>query len=163
VEEVSPFVDRLVQFVKRVTGTLGDQDGSDIELEVALLEAVANAVIHGNRKDPHKRVYVSCRCSMDGEVLLTIRDEGQGFDIHAIPDPLTEENLLRTHGRGIRLMQALMDEVDFEQGGKVVCMRKRLRNRVSGNPARPAHSPSEDPCAGARLEACAGKSPQMQC
>jgi serine/threonine-protein kinase RsbW len=133
-----------MQFVKRLTGTLGDQEGSEIELEVALVEAVANAVIHGNRKDPQKRVYVTCRCSMDGEVLLTIRDEGQGFDIHAVPDPLTEENLLLTHGRGIRLMQALMDEVEFEQGGKVVRMRKRLRSRVSDNPARPAHSPSED-------------------
>jgi anti-sigma regulatory factor (Ser/Thr protein kinase) len=45
------------------------------------LEAVANAVIHGNRKDPQKRVYVTCRCSMDGEVLLTIRDEGPGLTV----------------------------------------------------------------------------------
>jgi serine/threonine-protein kinase RsbW len=105
VEDVSPFVDRLMQFIKRLTGTLDDRDTSEVELEVALLEAVANAVIHGNRKDPQKRVSVTCRCSMDGEVLLTIRDEGQVFDIHAVPDPLKQENMLLTHGRGIRLMQ----------------------------------------------------------
>jgi serine/threonine-protein kinase RsbW len=163
VEDVSPFVGRLMQIIKRLTGTLGDQDAKQIELEVALVEAVANAVIHGNRRDPQKRVYVTCRINSDGEVLLTIRDEGQGFDIHAVPDPLTQENLLRTHGRGIRLMQALMDEVEFEQGGKVVRMRKRLRSRVSDNPARPARSPSEDLCTGARLEARSGESSQMRC
>jgi serine/threonine-protein kinase RsbW len=150
VEDVSPFVDRLMQFIKRLTGTLGDQDGSEIEIEVALLEAVANAVIHGNRNDPQKRVHVTCRCSMDEEVLFTIRDEGEGFDIHAVPDPSTEENLLRTHGRGIRLMQALMDEVGFEQGGKVVRMRKRLWSGASDNPALTAHSPSEDLCTSGR-------------
>lgn len=150
VEDVSPFVDRLMQIIKRLTGTLGDQDGKQIELEVALLEAVANAVIHGNCKDPQKRVYVTCRLNLDGEVLLTIRDEGQGFDIHAVSDPLTHENLLRTHGRGIRLMQALMEEVEFEEGGTVVRMRKWLRSRVGENTARPAHSPSGNLCGGAR-------------
>jgi serine/threonine-protein kinase RsbW len=150
VEDVSPFVDRLMQFIKPLTGALGCRDESEIELEVALLEAVANAVIHGNRKDPQKRVYVTCRCSMDGEVLLTIRDEGQGFDSHAVPDPTKEDNLLLTHGRGIRLMQALMDEVEFEEGGIVVRMRKRLRRRVGENTARPAHSPSEGLCTGVR-------------
>jgi serine/threonine-protein kinase RsbW len=139
-----------MQFIKPLTGALGCQDGSEIELEVALVEAVANAVIHGNRKDPQKRVYITCRCSMDGEVLLTIRDEGQGFDCHAVPDPLKQENLLLPHGRGIRLLQALMDEVEFEEGGTVVRMRKRLRRQASENTARPADSLSEVLCIDAR-------------
>jgi serine/threonine-protein kinase RsbW len=150
VEDIAPFVDGLMQFIKPITGTLRGQDGSDIDIEVALLEAVANAVIHGNRKNPQKRVYVTCRCSMGGEVLLTIRDGGQGFDSHAVPDPTKQDNLLLTHGRGIRLMQALMDEVGFEEGGTVVRMRKKLRDRLSDNTARSAHFPSEDLCTDVR-------------
>jgi serine/threonine-protein kinase RsbW len=132
-----------MQFIKRLTGTLGDPDGRQIELEVALVEAVANAVIHGNRKDPQKRVYVTCRCSMNGEVLLTIRDEGQGFDVHGVPDPTKEDNLLLTHGRGIRLMKALMDDVEFDKGGTVVRMRKNVQGQLRSNEtARAARFPS---------------------
>jgi serine/threonine-protein kinase RsbW len=142
VEDIPPFVDRVMQFIKQLTGTLGGEDGSDIDIEMALVEAIANAVIHGNLRNAQKRVHVTCRYNMDGEIMLTIRDEGQGFDTHALPDPTTQDNLLLTHGRGIRLMQALMDKVEFEERGTVVRMRKRLRNRVNENAARPGHSPS---------------------
>ena len=92
---------------------------------MALHEALANAVIHGNGENSSKRVYVACRCYMDGEVSITVRDEGRGFDCNAIPDPTFRENLLLTYGRGIYLMRTLMDEVSFEEGGSVVMMRKR--------------------------------------
>jgi len=72
----------------------------------------------------HKRVYVGCRCYMNGEVSITVRDEGRGFHSNAVPDPTLLENLLFTHGRGIYLMKTLMDEVSFEGGGSVVRMRK---------------------------------------
>jgi serine/threonine-protein kinase RsbW len=68
---------------------------------------------------------VVCRCTTDGEVLITIQDEGEGFNSGAVPDPTVPENRLCTHGRGIYVMKTLMDEVDFEQGGTVVHMRKR--------------------------------------
>jgi serine/threonine-protein kinase RsbW len=99
-------------------------DGSEIDIEMALHEALANAVVHGNGENSYKRVYVACRCYMDGEVSITVRDEGQGFDCTAIPDPTFRANLLFTHGRGIYLMKTLMDEVSFEEGGSVVRMRK---------------------------------------
>ena len=91
---------------------------------MALLEAVANAVIHGNGEDSSKLIYVTCRCYLDGEVAITVRDEGKGFDSSAVVDPTFRENLLFTHGRGIYLMKTLMDEVSFEEGGAVVMMRK---------------------------------------
>ena len=118
---VRPFLDRLMRFVamSRVT------DGSELDIEVAVGEALLNAVVHGNAEAPEKRVYVTCRCTMDGEVSITIRDEGHGFEVDAVPDPTTSENLLSTHGRGIHLMKALMDEVSFEEGGRVVHMRKK--------------------------------------
>ena len=118
---VSPFVDQLMRFILNFRMA----DGSEIDIEMALLEALANAVIHGNGDNSGKRVYVTCRCYMDGEVSITVRDEGKGFDSSTVPDPTFLENLLFTHGRGIYLMKTLMDEVSFEEGGAVVMMRKK--------------------------------------
>jgi len=99
-------------------------DGSEIDIEMAVLEALANAVIHGNGENSRKPIYVVCRCYMDGEVHIIVRDEGKGFDSNAVLDPTFGENLLFTHGRGIYLIKTLMDEVSFEEGGSVVRMRK---------------------------------------
>ena len=96
-------------------------------IETALHEALANAVIHGNHENPEKQVSVTCRFSMDGEVSITIRDQGDGFDCQALNDPTDQQNLLATHGRGVYLMRALMDEVAFEETGNVVRVRKRVR------------------------------------
>jgi serine/threonine-protein kinase RsbW len=97
-------------------------------IEIAIYEALANAVIHGNHENQEKQVHVACRCSMDGEVLITVRDEGQGFDSRAVPDPTEAQRLLLPHGRGLHLMRALMDEVSFEENGTVVRMRKQMKN-----------------------------------
>jgi serine/threonine-protein kinase RsbW len=120
-------VDRLTKFLKPLVDEFRKGDGSDVEIEIAVREAIANAVIHGNRENPRKRVYVTCRCSTEGEVLITVRDEGHGFDRRAVPDPTDGTNLLLTHGRGLLLMQTLMDEVGFQENGTVVRMRKLLR------------------------------------
>jgi len=142
VEAVSPFLDRLMRFVamSRVA------DGSELDIEVAVGEALLNAVVHGNAEAAEKRVYVSCRCTMDGEVLITIRDEGHGFEVDAVPDPTTSENLLSTHGRGIHLMKALMDEVSFEEGGRVVHMRKAPNVRTADS-IRHGLRPDGEECA----------------
>jgi anti-sigma regulatory factor (Ser/Thr protein kinase) len=102
-------------------------DEDDFDIETPLREALANAIIHGNHENPHKRVYVTCRCRLDGEISITVRDEGEGFDSDGVPDPTDANNRLLDHGRGIYFMRALMDDVWFEEGGKVVYMRKRLR------------------------------------
>ena len=118
---ISPFVDQLMRFIAKRR----NKEDSELDIEMALREALANAIVHGNQEDPHKRVYVTCRCTTDGEVSITVQDEGQGFNGNALPDPTTPENRLVKHGRGIYLMKALMDEVRFEQGGAVVYMRKK--------------------------------------
>jgi len=120
VAAISPFVDQLMRFILNFRSA----DGSETDIEMALHEALANAVTHGNGENSHKRVYVGCRCYMNGEVSITVRDEGRGFHSNALPDPTLLENLLFTHGRGIYLMKTLMDEVSFEGGGSVVRMRK---------------------------------------
>ena len=119
---ISPFVDQLMSFIAKFQ----NQEDSGLEIETALREALANAIVHGNQEDPHKRVYVACRCTPDGEVSITVQDEGQGFDSNAVQDPTTPENRLARHGRGIYLMKTLMDEIRFELGGAVVYMRKKL-------------------------------------
>ena len=118
---ISPFADQLMQFILKFRSA----DGTEADIEMALHEALANAVIHGNGENSCKRIYVECRCYMDGEVSITVRDEGRGFDSSAVLDPTFLENLLFTHGRGIYLMKMLMDEVSFEEGGRVVVMRKK--------------------------------------
>ena len=121
VARVSSFVDDVMRSIDifRVTA------GIEVDIEIALREALLNAIIHGNREDPYKCVYVTIRCSADGEVSITVRDEGAGFDSDSIADPTAPENLFSTDGRGIYLMRALMDEVSFEDGGTVVYMRKK--------------------------------------
>jgi len=92
-------------------------------VEIALREALANAIIHGNHENPGKHVYVRCRCE-PSEISIAVKDEGRGFDANKIADPTAPENTGSVHGRGIYLMKALMDEVRFEEGGVVVYMRK---------------------------------------
>jgi serine/threonine-protein kinase RsbW len=121
IEIIPPFVDQLMHFIANSRS----KDGSETDIEIALNEALENAVVHGNAEDPDKRVSVTCRCTPDGEVSITVQDEGQGFNTGALPDPTAPENRLRSSGRGIYLMKALMDEVRFEKGGAVVHMCKK--------------------------------------
>jgi serine/threonine-protein kinase RsbW len=121
VEVISPFAEQLMRFILKFRSP----DGTEADIEMALHEALANAVIHGNGDNSCKSVYVTCRCYMDGEVAITVRDEGRGFDPSVLVDPTFRENLLVTHGRGIYIMKTLMDEVSFEEGGAVVMMRKK--------------------------------------
>jgi anti-sigma regulatory factor (Ser/Thr protein kinase) len=124
---ISPFVDKLMQFIRFFMGKGGMASATEEELEIAIHEALANAVVHGNHEDPDKQVHLGCRCSMDGEVLITVRDEGEGFDSRAVLDPTEAQRLLLTPGRGLHSMRALMDEVSFEENGTVVRMRKRMK------------------------------------
>lgn len=121
VGNISPFIDQLMLFISKFRV----QDEDNFEIELALREALVNAIIHGNRNDSQKRVYIDCRCTTDGEVSITVEDEGNGFEHDAVPDPTSPENRLGSNGRGIYLIRTLMDDVYFEEGGSVVHMRKR--------------------------------------
>ena len=107
VAAISPFVEQLMSPIAACRAA----DGSEFDIEVALHEALTNAIVHGNREDPEKQVKVACRCGADGSVDITIRDQGEGFDSRTIPDPTVPEGRMSSHGRGIYLMRAKMDEV----------------------------------------------------
>ena len=98
--------------------------GQESDVEIALREALANAVLHGNHQDVEKKIQIGCRIQFGGEVSIVVKDEGKGFDPNRVPDPTAIENIESEQGRGIYLMRTLMDEVHFEQGGSEVHMRK---------------------------------------
>jgi len=126
VAAISPFVDKIMLSIRKC----GCLPVAESDIEGALREALANAVIHGNRENPRKHVRVHFRCKRD-EVSIAVKDEGRGFDINKVPDPRAPENSGLVHGRGIYLMKTLMDEVRFEQGGVVVRMRKSVGQPVA--------------------------------
>jgi serine/threonine-protein kinase RsbW len=120
ISAISPLVERLMRLIEGSRCITGEEPA----VELALREALNNAVVHGNRLDAHKLVHVRCRCKVGEGISLIVSDQGQGFDPRTIPDPLTVENLEAEHGRGIHLMKLAMDEVSFEQRGAEVHMCK---------------------------------------
>jgi serine/threonine-protein kinase RsbW len=127
----------ILQFVQvasdQVCRNVGfDQDVQEA-IELAIRESVINAIKHGNRNDAGKHVFVefSTERVHEDAVQLTIcvRDEGDGFDPQTIPDPLADENLLKSSGRGILLMRSFMDDVEIRnvpEGGVEIRMTKRV-------------------------------------
>lgn len=97
------------------------------KLLVATTEAVNNGIIHGNKRDPKKKVTLTCEYTRVS-LLVRIDDEGPGVDPASLPDPLAEENLFRENGRGVFLMRSLMDAVDFERSahGSSVIMTMKI-------------------------------------
>jgi serine/threonine-protein kinase RsbW len=132
VEAISPLVDRLIRLIEESQFMPGDE----LHIEMAVREAVKNAVVHGNRLDPSKLVQIRCRCEVGKGVSIVVKDEGEGFNPEAVPDPLAPENLEAEHGRGILLMKFWMDEVSFEQGGTEVHMRKRASSEQKTEAAK---------------------------
>ena len=126
IKAISPLVERLMRLIEGSHCITGEESA----VELALGEALNNAVVHGNRLDTHKLVHVRCRCKVGTGISLIVSDQGQGFDARSIPDPLAVDNLEADHGRGIHLMNLAMDQVSFEQRGTEVCMfKKPARNR----------------------------------
>jgi serine/threonine-protein kinase RsbW len=122
VKAISPLVERLMRLIEGSHCITGEEHA----VELALREALSNAVVHGNRLDAHKLVHVRCRCKVGIGISLIVSDQGQGFDASGVPDPVAVENLLAEHGRGIHIMQLAMDQVSFDERGTEVHMCKRL-------------------------------------
>ncbi|MCC5829744.1 MAG: ATP-binding protein [Phycisphaeraceae bacterium] len=102
----------------------GFRDSAVFAIRLALDEALANAIHHGNREDPAKKVTIQVAID-DEKLVLTVADEGAGFKPCQIPDPTIEENLERPNGRGVMLMRAYMTEVNFNEVGNQVTLIKR--------------------------------------
>ncbi|MCP4202488.1 MAG: ATP-binding protein [bacterium] len=120
----------LVQMVLEETMVHLDVEGRvSYEVGMAVREAVANAIEHGNRSAPEKKVQVALDL-LPGELVIKVRDEGDGFDPDGVSDPRAPVNLLRPGGRGILFMKEFMDEIDYTfglNGGTEVTLRKQVR------------------------------------
>ena len=120
-EALTPAVEEVMAVARQMECS----QGKEFEIETALREALANAIQHGCRNDPDKRVEVCVACDPTRGILIVVRDPGAGFDPTSIPSPVRGRNLYRHHGRGIYLINQLMDEVSFERGGTEIRMLKR--------------------------------------
>lgn len=83
-----------------------------IKIELAIAEAIANSVIHGNNADPKKSISVTINQNSK-KLFLKIKDQGKGFDVNRIPDPTDPENILKGNGRGIYIMNSVADDLEF--------------------------------------------------
>ncbi len=118
-------VDPVVRSVMNVVRETNCAPGSEDAIELALTEALANAVVHGAKNDASKVVECDVACDDERGVLIIVRDPGPGFDPGKIADPRQGENIYESHGRGIYLINQLMDEVQFHNNGTEIRMLKK--------------------------------------
>ena len=131
IQAISPLVGRLMRWIEGAKCVPGKE--SDIEL--ALRQALENAVVHGNQEDPERKVHVRCRCQPGKQISIVVTDQGKGFDFEKIVGDSTTTDPSSEQGRGIQLIKACMDDVHFERGGSQVHMRKRSRSAWSSRSA----------------------------
>ena len=123
-------IDETAIAVASFASRSGFDEQAAFGVDMAVREAIANAVIHGNKLDEDKTVTVSVTSSPDS-LEIKVHDQGQGFDPGTLSDPTAEENILKTSGRGIFFMRNFMDEVEWSvrpEGGTAVRMIKRFAN-----------------------------------
>ena len=123
IEAIQDAASAAAEFVKR----LGMDEEAAYGVDMAVREAVTNAVLHGNRQEEAKLVEVGFK-SLPGAIEITVRDRGEGFDTQSVPDPTNPENLMKTNGRGLLFIRTFMDEVEWTrhpEGGTVVRMTKK--------------------------------------
>ncbi len=127
-------VDEAEALILEAAAKAGFDEDDQHPISMAARECLVNAVVHGNRYSAHKHVHVLIETSSD-RIKVVIRDEGEGFDLTDLPDPLAEENLLRHSGRGIFLIRAFMDEFDVRKisphGTEVTLIKERGRKEES--------------------------------
>jgi serine/threonine-protein kinase RsbW len=121
---ISPTVDRLMRLIE------GSQciSGNEFDVELALREALGNAVVHGNHEDPEKKVHIRCRCGPGKGISIIVTDQGKGFDFGKVLANGRASEPAAAHGHGIQLIEAYMDDVHFARGGSEVHMCKHSRS-----------------------------------
>ena len=123
-------IDKAATAVAELVIRAGINEEAAFGIDMAVREALANAVIHGNKLDETKLVEINVKSSLDS-LEVSVHDQGQGFNPETVSDPTKEENILKSSGRGIFFMRNFFDEVDWStspEGGTTVRMIKRRVN-----------------------------------
>lgn len=121
-------VDLAESIVMRVAEASGFSEEDIHKIGMAVREGVINAYNYGNQQNRAKKIGLTIEMSPEN-MTVRVLDQGKGFELHEVPDPLAEENLLRTSGRGLFLMRAFMDEFEVvtgQNGGAEIIMSKKL-------------------------------------
>ncbi|MCG6948335.1 MAG: ATP-binding protein [Acidobacteria bacterium] len=121
---IPPVVEQIMEVVREQ----GCADHAEFEIEISLYEALANAVEHGCGHDPDKKVEVVVACEEHQGMIIIVRDPGEGFEPESVPSPVVGKNLYADSGRGIFLINQLMDEVHFKKNGTEIWMIKGPQN-----------------------------------
>ena len=122
-------LDAAVEEVTKAKG--GTAHWGDVEdIALAVREALANAIIHGNDSNPEKTVEISVGVNENCDLVIIVKDSGLGFDPRAVPKPTVEDNVLADHGRGIFIIRLFMDQLDFkfDHGTEIYMRRRRFTN-----------------------------------
>ena len=106
---------------------LGVSEKSIFHVRLALDELIVNAFRHGNKMDPSKKAVLKVQLTPDF-ICVRIKDEGEGFNFEKIPDPTVEENIFKTHGRGIFITRQITDYLEFNALGNEVSFNKYFRH-----------------------------------
>jgi len=133
-------VDLAEDITLRVAASVGFDEEQGYRIGMSVREAVINAYSYGNNQDRSRRIFLIFDL-LPAEMVIHVRDQGPGFKLDEVPDPLAEENLLRTSGRGLFLIRAFMDELNVtssQSGGAEVIMKKRYPPE---RPPAPAGTP----------------------
>ncbi len=114
----------VVESFMAVVTTMQCACGHEQDVELAMREALANAIIHGAGNDPSRNIECCGACDDVHGMLVVVRDPGEGFDPKNLPSPVVGENVFSEHGRGVFLINQLMDQVEYKRGGTEIHMRK---------------------------------------
>lgn len=117
-------VGEMVEAIMQVIATMECAQGHLEAIELSLQEALVNAISHGAKNDASKNIEVRVACEAEHGMLIIVGDPGNGFDPRRVPDPQMADNVYSDHGRGIFLINRLMDKVEFKRGGTEIHMRK---------------------------------------
>jgi serine/threonine-protein kinase RsbW len=127
-------VDLAEHITLRIADAAGFEEEDCHKIGMSVREGVINAYNYGNQRERSKKIFLTVELELE-RMVIRVRDQGPGFEVKEIPDPLSEENLLRTSGRGLFLMRAFMDEFEVHKGrggGAELVMVKRFPKRTNG-------------------------------
>jgi serine/threonine-protein kinase RsbW len=109
----------LEQFVDKITDKAGLDEDTASRFQLVMSEACTNAILHGNKMDETKKIFIESLIS-DRKIIVTVTDQGKGFNPDSVPDPLATDNLLKTSGRGVYLIRQYADNVKYSPKGNAL-------------------------------------------